>query len=87
MSHLIGTQKKACFLENDWKVSEKLWQINWDLRYKCSKYIEWQKGKKSILHRKKKSFEKKSNRKNLKKTSWLDCLMHKTGRREVMMVS
>lgn len=46
------------------------------------------KRKKSILHRKKKkSFEKKSNRKNLKKTSWLDCLMHKTGRREVMMVS
>lgn len=57
MSHLIGTQKKACFLENDWKVSEKLWQINWDLRYKWLSILSG-KRKKSILHRKKKSFER-----------------------------
>lgn len=36
------------------KFPEKLWQINWDLRYKCSKYIEWQKEEKHSVQEKKK---------------------------------
>lgn len=35
------------------KFPEKLRQINWDLKYKCSKYIEWQEEEKHSAQEKK----------------------------------